>query len=94
MKLTHGTYNRAGLITEINNRLKEKGSDVTASVTSSGYLRLTSAAKGNDVMITYGTGTGGSSSKVIFGDLNPKTTARAIVKLDTFLLTTILLEHV
>ncbi len=83
LELGHGTYNRNSLVNEINNQLKKQNKDVTASVNSTGKLALTSGEVGKDVAITYGTTTGGSSSNVIFGPMEEKTAANALVPLKT-----------
>lgn len=80
--LDNGTYTRDTLVNQINSKLEEIGADVTASVYA-GCLRLTSGAVGNGVSISYGTATGGSSSNVILGELNPKTPAKKTVNLKT-----------
>lgn len=82
LTLSDGTYTRSSLVDEINRQLTAAGLGVTAGL-SSNCLMLTSKAVGNDVSISYGTKTGGSSSSVLFGDLITKTPARDVINLKT-----------
>lgn len=82
IKLGNGTYNRNGIVNEINKQLSAEGVNVTAGL-SGNALTLTSGAVGRDVSISYGTSTGGSSANVFFGDLIEKTPAEKTINLKT-----------
>ena len=81
--LAKGTYTPNTLVKEINSKLNAQNIGVTASVSSSGYLTLTTKATGTDTSISYGTTSGGSSAEVIFGPLETSTPAEKLVNLNT-----------
>ncbi len=74
-------YTRDSFIQALNEKLKDTG--VVASKNNSNQLVLTTKGKGREYTVGYGTKSGGSSSSVIFGELTTKTTAKALVNLDT-----------
>lgn len=83
LKLSHGTYDKNSLVSEINKQLGNQHNDAKASVGTDGKLVLTSGELGSNVSISYGTTTGGSSSNVIFGPLEKKTPANVLVNKKT-----------
>lgn len=81
LKLTNGTYDRAGIVAEINKQLTAGGHDVTATL-SGNSLCLTTNDVGNDTYIEYRAATGGTSVKALYGEMVKKTAASRTVPLD------------
>ena len=75
LTLEDGTYDRSGIVSQINKQLKNSGTAVTASLDSSGRMVLTSDNAGGEYDISYSTSTGGTSGSVLFGNLDIHTPA-------------------
>lgn len=82
LTLSPGSYTRASIVAEINKQLGATGAGITASLSGT-RLALTSAAKGQDVSISYSMGSGGSSAEKLFGPKVQETPADIIVNQKT-----------
>lgn len=76
LDLAAGTYDRTGIVNEINRQLLASGTGITASLYNN-RLRLTSNGIGQDYMISYNNMQGGSSAETLFGDFIVKKPASA-----------------
>lgn len=76
LTLTNGTYDRAGIVNEINKQLKNQNVSITASL-SGNRLTLTTNDTGANCKISYSNTTGGKSADAIFGDSVAETPAKA-----------------
>lgn len=81
LDLAAGTYDRTGIVNEINRQLLASGTDITASLYNN-RLRLTSNGIGQDYMISYNNMQGGSSAETLFGDFIVKKPASATAQQD------------
>ena len=90
LTLAEGNYSRSSLATELNKQLSLQNINVTASVNRDGDLVLETKAVGNGNSITYNSSTGGTSSKVIFGNLVTLKKADKLIPINT--LDTIVLD--
>ena len=73
--LDKGNYNRNSFVNMLNNKLKEQGVNITASL-SSNALKLTTNTTGNDGnRISFNSKTMGNSVEALFGPMETKTTA-------------------
>ncbi len=79
IKLTSGSYNRAGIVAEINKQLAGLG--VKASLDGD-KLRLTADQKGAGSGLIFRSADGGSAVKALFGDLVDKYPASATLECD------------
>lgn len=79
ISLDAGNYTRSDFIKQLNNKLKQNGIGVTASLNGSG-LCLTTNEKGNGASIRYSTTQGGDSVSAMFGQLVKKEPAVASLK--------------
>lgn len=77
--LDAGNYTRSDFIKQLNNKFKQNGIGVTASLNGSG-LCLTTNEKGNGASIRYSTTQGGDSVSAMFGQLVKKEPAVASLK--------------
>lgn len=75
LNLESGTYDRNGIVSQINKQLRNNNVEVTASLDSSGKMVLTSNKSGAEYSISYSSASGGTSASVLFGDLNEYTAA-------------------
>lgn len=82
LDLAAGTYDRTGIVNEINRQLLASGTDITASLYNN-RLRLTSNGIGQDYMISYNNMQGGSSAETLFGEFIVKKPASATAQQDT-----------
>ena len=81
LDLAAGTYDRTGIVNEINRQLLASGTNITASLYNN-RLRLTSNGIGQDYMISYNNMQGGSSAETLFGDFIVKKPASATAQQD------------
>lgn len=73
--LDKGSYNRNSFVNMLNNKLKEQGINVTASL-SSNALKLTTNSTGNDGnRVSFNSNTMGNSVEAVFGPMETKTKA-------------------
>lgn len=67
VKLDNGTYDRAGFVTMLNQKLQSEGAGVTAALTGN-RITYTTDAKGSGASIRLTYADGGSSMKQIYGE--------------------------